>query len=45
MHYKDAVDIKMIDGEDTPFKLTLGKELGAFYAKEHAENGVNIITS
>ena len=45
MHYKDTVDIKMIDGEDTPFKLTLGKELGAFYAKEHAENGVNIITS
>lgn len=42
-HYKDAVNITMVNGDDTPFKMTLGKELGAFYQKEHESNGVSII--
>ena len=33
MHFKDAVNIDVINGEELPFALQLGKELGAFYQK------------
>ena len=44
-HYKDAVNISMVNGESVPFELTLGKELGAYYQKEHAANGVTVHNS
>ena len=44
-HYKDAVNICMINGESVPFERTLGKEIGAFYQKEHADNGVTVHNS
>jgi len=45
MHFKEAVNIDVINGEETPFALQLGKELGAFYQKEHEENGVKVHNS
>lgn len=45
MHFKDAVNIDVINGEETPFALQLGKEVGAFYQKEHEENGVRVHNS
>ena len=44
-HYKDSVNITVVNGESCPFERTLGKELGAFYQKEHADNGVTIHNS
>ena len=43
MHYKDATNITMVNGDDVPFKLTLGKELGEFYQKEHESNGITVL--
>ena len=45
MHFKDAVNIDVINGEETPFALQLGTEIGAFYQKEHEENGVKVHNS
>jgi len=42
MHFKDTVDIQMVNGESVPFELTLGKEIGAYYQKEHEANGITI---
>jgi len=35
----------MAHGDDTPFKMTLGKELGAFYQREHEAEGVTVINN
>mmetsp|Transcript_12891 Transcript_12891/g.16556 ORF Transcript_12891/g.16556 Transcript_12891/m.16556 type:complete len:402 (-) Transcript_12891:113-1318(-) len=43
MHYKDAATITMVNGDETPFQLTLGKELGAWYQQEHEANGVTVL--
>lgn len=42
MHYKDAMTITVINGEACPFERTLGSKIGAFYQKEHEDNGVTI---
>lgn len=31
MHFKDAVNIHIVNGDQVPFQLTLGRELGEFY--------------
>lgn len=43
MHYKDAVNITVVNGEACPFERTLGAKIGEFYQKEHSDNGVTII--